>query len=476
MIVIFSVFFACLNFFGTIFLDNFDVPKYAYFYAFTYNILIFFDILVLFTLKKFLLIIQTNDGDIFLYTTFCMNLYERRFDMELNEFAKIGKGVLSKAIGLQKNYTEDYVKVRDTIDTVKSGCINCPYYNANLDSSYQDNKIILPECSSCSSAVWHTKYQVIHRRINERNRYGYQPTLKSNAIKLLLLYHFLQPDSYGFIKNVNIKDLAAVLNCTVSTINACNKVLSDYDYCHISDSGIVKNHISVYLTEYKNYHKTASEGGRGYLTLSSAMLKEIFSLHSLNALRMQLKGLLEIDNSRIKNISETSASASYKKLRGFLPQYCKNNVIKKALSEKTALLTAVLSKDGVEFSLNDSFTVSSLRNDMLSHSRKSIEALVMDINDAVDDFDSDLPDKKETALNTFTEMNIVRADKYKSVLLNADDYSSLSSLAVQYNLQIVLSAITQIYNTYFLQDKPVNNIGALCRIFIRNRSNILLAA
>ena len=140
------------------------------------------------------------------------------------------------------------------------------------------------------------------------------------------------------------------------------------------------------------------------------------------------------------------------------------------------MLTAVLSKDGVEFSLNDSFTVSSLRNDMLSHSRKSIEALVMDINDAVDDFDSDLPDKKETALNTFTEMNIVRADKYKSVLLNADDYSSLSSLAVQYNLQIVLSAITQIYNTYFLQDKPVNNIGALCRIFIRNRSNILLAA
>ena len=64
MIVIFSVFFALLNFFGTIFLDNFDVPKYAYFYIFTYNILIFFDILVLFTLKKFLLIIQTNDGDI----------------------------------------------------------------------------------------------------------------------------------------------------------------------------------------------------------------------------------------------------------------------------------------------------------------------------------------------------------------------------------------------------------------------------
>lgn len=64
MIVIFSVFFALLNFFGTISYDNFDVPKYAYFYIFTYNILIFFDILVLFTLKNFLLIIQTNDGDI----------------------------------------------------------------------------------------------------------------------------------------------------------------------------------------------------------------------------------------------------------------------------------------------------------------------------------------------------------------------------------------------------------------------------
>lgn len=456
------------------------VSKLALFSAFVYNVLIFFDILALFTSPKNLIIIQTNGG-IFLYQYYI--LYERGISMELNEFAKIGKGVLSKAIGLQKNYTEDYIKVHDSIDVVKSGCSNCPYYNYNNNvdpfSSYQDykeSKVFSPECSSCSSAVWHTKYQVIHRRINERNRYGYQPTLKSNAIKLLLLYHFLQPDSYGFIKNVNIKDLAAVLNCTVSTINACNKVLSDYDYCYISDSGIAKNHISVYLTDYKNYHKTASEGGRGYLTLSSAMLKEIFSLHSLNALRMQVKGLLEIDNSRIKNISETSASATYKKLRGFLPQYCKNNVIKKALAEKTALFTAVLSKDGVEFSLNDSFTVSSLRNKILSHAEKSIESFVMNINDTVEDYDSDLPDKKESALEAFTEMNILRANKYKSVLLTKDDYASLSSLAVQYNLQIVLSSLTQIYNTYFLQDKPVNNIGALCRTFIRNRSNILLAA
>lgn len=401
--------------------------------------------------------------------------------MELNEFAKIGKGVLSKAIGLQKNYTEDYVKVHDTIDTVKSGCPNCPYYSNNIDplSSYQgyrENITFSPECSSCSSAVWHTKYQVIHRRINERNRYGYQPTLKSNSIKLLLLYHFLQPDSYGFIKNVNKKELASALGCTVATINACNKALSDYDYCHISDSGIAKNHISVYLTDYKNYHKTASEGGRGYLTLSSAMLNAILSLHSLNALRMQIKGLLEIDNARLKKLSDISASATYKKLRGFLPQYCKNNVIRKALSEKTILLTTVLSKDGVEFSLNDSFTISSMRNKMLSHAEKSIESFVMNINDTVEDYDSDLPDKKETALAAFAEMNILRADKYKSVLLTKDDYSSLSSLAVQYNLQIVLSSLTQIYNTYLLQNKPVNNIGALCRTFIRNRSNILLAA
>lgn len=407
-------------------------------------------------------------------------LYERRNNMEVNEFAKIGKGVLTKAIGLQKNYTEEYVKTTDTLDEFQSKCQNCPLYSAKQFFLSQDASDLADHvtsfCSSCSSAVWNTNYKVVRHRINEKNKYGYQPTLKSNAIKLLILYHFLQPDANGFIKNIHKKDLATALSCTVSTIDSCNKILSDYDYCYVSSSGIQDNHISVYLTEYKNYHKNAAEGGRGYLTLSYDMLDALLSIHSLNSLRMQIKGLLEVDQSRLRKLSETTASATYKKLRGFLPRYCKNNVIRKALAEKTSLFTISISKNDVSFSLNKSFSISSMRSKMLNTSKQSLIEYVDHINNLVDEANADYPDKKEVALESMSELNILRADIYKPLLLNLDDYADLAGLATQYNLQIVLSALIQIYNAYILQGKPVNNIGALCRTFIRNRSNILLAA
>lgn len=392
--------------------------------------------------------------------------------MELNEFAKIGKAVLSKAIGLQKNYTEEYVKVSNILNEGISKCYDCPVYKEKQFLSYQSSTdqsdLFTQKCSSCSSAVWNTNYKVVRRRINERNKYGYQPTLKSNAIKLLILYHFLQPDSRGFVKNISKKDLAKALGCTVSTVNACNKVLSDYNYCFVSDSGIQTNYISVYLTDYKNYHKTAEEGGRGYLTFSVDMLNALLSVHSLNSLRIQIKGLLEIDSSRLKKISETTATATYHKLRGFLPKYCKNNVIRKALQEKTSILSTSVSASGVEFTLNSSFSITKLRSFMLGDAKDKIVDFISSVNDLVCDVNYDLPDKKEVAIESLQSLGILKADNYKELLLSLDDYSSLASLAVQYNLQIVITSLLKIYNSYVLSNKPVNNVGALCRTFIRN--------
>ena len=45
--------------------------------------------------------------------------------MELNNFARIGKGVLTKSIGLQKNYVEVYEKRDDKLNEVQSHCQEC---------------------------------------------------------------------------------------------------------------------------------------------------------------------------------------------------------------------------------------------------------------------------------------------------------------------------------------------------------------
>ena len=128
--------------------------------------------------------------------------------MELNNFARIGKGVISKSIGLQNNYKEVFSKNGEVLNEQKSMCRDCPVHKLKeelrLLGLTEEASQIHEKCRECSSSVWESSYTIHTRYVNEKNRYGYQPTLKANAIKLFLLYHFLQPDGNGFLKNISI--------------------------------------------------------------------------------------------------------------------------------------------------------------------------------------------------------------------------------------------------------------------------------
>lgn len=110
--------------------------------------------------------------------------------MELNNFARIGKGVISKSIGLQKNYKEVFSKGAEVLNEQKSMCEGCPVHKLKEDLRLlgltDEASQIHEKCRGCSSAVWESSYTVT-RYINEKNLYGYQPTLKANAIKLFII-------------------------------------------------------------------------------------------------------------------------------------------------------------------------------------------------------------------------------------------------------------------------------------------------
>lgn len=93
-------------------------------------------------------------------------------DLELNNFARIGKGVLTKAIGLQKNYTEIYEKTESKLNENKSKCLNCPIHSLKsqfqalgIDEAYSQ---LHTQCKGCSTAVWEDSYQVSVKYINEK--------------------------------------------------------------------------------------------------------------------------------------------------------------------------------------------------------------------------------------------------------------------------------------------------------------------
>lgn len=397
--------------------------------------------------------------------------------MELNHFARIGKGVLSKSIGLQKNYIEVYFRDNsDKLNESKSGCYNCPIHQLKqhfLSLDLPDvAEQIQQQCKTCSTSVWEPSYTRNIRYINEKNRYGYQPTLKSNALKLLLLYHFLQPDANGFIKHVSIKALAAEIGCTTATVQASNKVLEDYNYCYVCDSGLYDNHINIFLPEYKNYHKTAAEGGRGYVTMSSDMLTDLIHISSLNTLRLNLKGILEVDNAsyaHAQNDTYSTVKTSYKQLRRFMPSYCKNNVIRKALEQNDCIFNLAFSDNDVSFTIHDKYAQKKMRNAMKEETKNNIIEFVDTINNVLETAQgvSD-PNEKARITEILSTMHIEDSIKYPSLSLRISDYDDLAALALQYNLQLVHAAIVHIYNSYIAANHPVDKFGALARTVIRH--------
>lgn len=403
---------------------------------------------------------------------------ERSATLELNSYARIGKAVITKAIGLQKNYKEVYEKSEEKLNEEKSGCHNCEVCKLKCRFSAlgvtEVCDALNEQCRTCSQAVWESTYTTYTKYINEKNRYGYQPTLKVNAIKLFITYHFLQPDALGFIKNVSVKELAELLDCTPATIRSSNEILSSYEYCYFCNSGISDNHINVYIPEYKNYHKPASEGGRGYLSLSSNMLSELLAVDHLNTLRLTIKGILEVDNASAydaANPNLTDVTSTFDKLRGFLPSYCKRNVIRKALEQGNAIFQYSFSDSSVTFSMKQEYAKKNMRKAMLLESEQEVKDHVDSLNDVLELANDKEPyTDHERTQALLTMFSIGSFHRYPSLILTNDDYRDLASMCIQYNMNMVKQAISCVYNDYIAKRRPVESFGALTRHYIRNMS------
>ena len=203
-----------------------------------------------------------------------------------------GKGVITKSIGLQENYIDVFEVAESKPDEEKSGCAGCPLCRPSArcvtraQGSRGNTGIQMQGMpAGCLHGNLYRKEKVHQRKEPVR----LPETFKSNAIKLLMVYHFLQPNAAGMVTDISIKGSAEMVGCTTATVRACNKTLSGYGYCHTCESGIYDGCINIILPEYRDYHKTAAEGGRGYITMSSGMMHKILGLQGVNTLRLNLK-------------------------------------------------------------------------------------------------------------------------------------------------------------------------------------------
>lgn len=402
-------------------------------------------------------------------------LEKRYIAMELSNFARIGKGIITKSIGLQENYIEVFEVAESKLDEEKSGCADCPVCSAKCQmrdlGAGEAVEILKSKCRECQQAVYTETYTEKKKYINEKNQFGYQETLKSNAIKLLLAYHFLQPNAYGLVEDISIKGLAELVGCTAATIHACNKTLSEYGYCCVCESGRYDGCINIILTEYKNYHKTAAEGGRGYITMSSDMMRKILAMEGVNTLRLNLKGILEVDSSSCRSTEDpelASATATYKKLRGFLPDYCKRNVIIKALQKDSSIFSFDCNDKSVTFNINKKFAQKNVRSSMMQNEEAEMKSYIANLNQTLfmagKEYIKGADPLADARLSSY---HIAAASGYTLLGLSEKDYKDLASMCIQYSRDMVQKAIITVYNDYTVHGTEIRNFGGIVRTIIR---------
>lgn len=392
----------------------------------------------------------------------------------LDNFTNIGKAVLIQALGIQKNYTTIVENTVEVVDYSNSMCSSCKYKQIinTFDKESEIYKSASTYCNNCPNRILTTQNVTKKVYHNEKNRYGYRPMLKANAIKLLLLLHFYHPDSNGIIRDLDANELAVNVGCNVRTIWNNLKTLQEYTY--ISYSKNEYGLISILLNDYENYYLPANKGGRGFLVVSKELYRKLCNIKSLVSLRIFIRELLSLDAPELKG----QASVDYKnirELRNLLPSYCKPSVIKEKLGVESDIFTISFKDDVVRFQIDKEFIPKNEKIRVHDEYAESLEKFIWEFNQNVAYVNSG-GISPACLSDFFTMKNRQSTASFKPMLLTDIEIDDLASLSLHYSYDIVVNALSVVYREYYMYQKTVNNLGGLVSTIIRSEFNNLKKA
>jgi hypothetical protein len=393
---------------------------------------------------------------------------------QVDNFANIGKAVLLQSLGLQKNYSEAVESTVEVTDYNTTACASCKYCSIirSFNPESDAYKSAADACLSCPHRV--TATQTIYKKIyhNERNRYGYKPMLKSMAIKLLLLFHFCHPDQFGVIDSVSFGECAKILHCNPRTVHNNLEILASYGY--ISYSKNDSKSFSVCLNDYESYYLPASQGGRGYIVMSSQLLTQLLGIGSLMSLRIHLRELVELDNLSIQG-HFTALNKTYSEMKRSLPSYCKPCVIKSCMKQSAGIFNITCKDKAIRFEIVDRFDCKRQKSELF-------DMYMAKFSDFIAGFNSNVADANAGSLiadkyRTFFDLSgknfpADMTGSYCLLHISSLELEDLVQLSMQYSYDNVVAALADVYRDYCLREKTVNNLGALLRTIILAKLNL----
>ena len=388
----------------------------------------------------------------------------------MEQYAAIGKIALKNAIGLQKNRKEIEYKTVKKLDEKASGCFACPIYSQKqfYASQPESNEYLNAcyQCTKCNHQVLKTVTVEQVKYINEKNKYGtkvgYSKTLKANGLKLLIILHMMHPDRFGYIYNLKVSELKAVLKCDRKTVISNLESLKEYDYIDYVKTN-QRGAINVNIKGYDDYFKPAREGGRGYMTFSIKLVEALFEIKDLTTLRLFLHQLIDTDNHA--DTEQKVYKKTYHELRDCLPGYYKPNHIRKGLSGNMDNPIFRLNVgESVTFILNPDYNAKQVKEQLIRDSRRSLKDYVEQLNDNISSVNSGEKLAEEILPEEFWKKS--KPARYVDLIIHLDDFEDLAKMCWQFSMYDIMDAINYIYMNYYMTHRSVDNLPGLVRTVI----------
>lgn len=398
--------------------------------------------------------------------------------MNLANYAKIGRAQLLCLLGLQKNYKREI----NVLDIKASGCINCPHHPVNqlLFSGVVESK-----CHLCNHAIYKNKTVYV----NEKNQFaksldsntinnGYIPEsqkrLKSGAILLFIAIHFCKINSSGTAYNIDVNELAELLDCNKKTIYNNLFLLSTYGYIHVIRTE--RDYVTVIVQNYKKIFAKATKGGRGYYLITVDMLHQLLPLKKINDLRLCLR-LFDASLQEERTGHKISrVRMRYADVVRWFPPYVKPHHIISSLDSLSPIFSDIrYGKHDVAVTLSASYNaakqisiVNHICYNNISEHIAQMQAAINEFNDTRDItnpnlkcFDIRLPNYRIN--NDF----LVVYESLQHLYLNHTERQNLANLALEYTENEVLHALHILYNEYIQPQIDIRvSVGALMRTII----------
>lgn len=144
--------------------------------------------------------------------------------------------------------------------------------------------------------------------INEKNAFGDNCKLNKNAIILYIYLHYLNPNQNAHVL-LDIAEACDFLKMSERTVLNNLRILQRSGYI-MYVSGILEGTYDIFIEFYTENGNTASQSGRGFVTIPLTLFNEIKVLNGLNKVRLALRSVINAFPGKQNSGLETGCSFS----------------------------------------------------------------------------------------------------------------------------------------------------------------------